>query len=136
MKPSTGYYSYTSLFFSFLAFTAGIVLVLALLKYGLHASYLHEALWYIVAFVFILTALSLLLSQRGGQAPEALVKYALGGTVIRLTLSIIAIYVALRLGVDDRLTFVLNFMTVYFVFLAFEIYGLLTTLRPNSEKPT
>lgn len=110
--------------------------MLALLKYVLHASYLHEALWYIVAFVFILTALSLLLSHRGGQSPEALVKYALGGTVIRLTLSIIAIYVALRLGVDDRLTFVLNFMAVYFVFLAFEIYGLLSTLRPNSEKPT
>ncbi len=133
MKPLT---YHTSLFFSFLAFTAGIVFTLTLLKYGLHSSYLHEALWYIVAFVFFLTALSLLLSQYGGRAPEALVKYALGGTVIQLTLSIIAIYVALRLGVDDRLTFVLNFMAVYFVFLAFEIYGLLTTLRPNSEKPT
>ena len=29
--------------------------------------------------------------------------------------------------------FVLNFMTLYFIFLTFEIYGLMTTLRANFE---
>ncbi len=108
-----------------------------MLKYGFRAAFIHDAIWYIVAFVFILTALSLWLGQRGGrQSPESLVKYALIGTLLRLVLSVVAIYIALRLNIADRLSFVLNFMAVYFVFLAFEIYGLLTTLRPNSEKPT
>lgn len=114
-------------------FTLAVVLVMALLMYGLHASYLHEMLWWIVGFVFLLTALSLLLSQRRGQTPEVLVKYALVGTVIRLTLSIVAIYGALRLGIDHRLAFVLNFMVVYSLFLAFEIYYLLTNLRTVSH---
>ncbi len=108
-----------------------------MLKYGFRVAFVHDTIWYIVAFVFTLTALSLWLGQRGGrQSSESLVKYALGGTVLRLVLSVVAIYVALRFGVVNRFSFVLNFMAVYFVFLAFEIYGLLTTLRPNSENPT
>ena len=114
-----------------------IALLLASLKYGFRVGFIHETIWYIVAFVFTLTALSLWLGQRGGrQSRESLVQYALGGTVLRLVLSVIAIYITLRLGIADRLSFVLNLMGVYFVFLAFEVYGLLTTLRPNSEKPT
>ncbi len=113
------------------------MLLLALLKHGFRVAFVHDTIWYIVAFVFALTALSLWLGHRGGrQSSESLVKYALIGTLLRLVLSVIAIYIALRLGIADRLWFVLNFMAVYFVFLAFEIYGLLTTLRPNSEKPT
>ena len=109
-----------------------VVLLLALLKYGLEASYLHEFLWYIVLFVFVLTAVSLVVGQRGAQkSPDAVVKYVMGGTVIRFTLSILAIYGALKLGIPDRMPFVINFMVVYFVFLAFELYSLLTTLRAN-----
>jgi hypothetical protein len=105
-----------------------------LLKHGLRVAFVHDAIWHIVAFVFVLTALSLWLGHRGdSQSSESLVKYALGGTVLRLVLSVIAIYVALRLGVADRLWFVLNFMGVYLVFLAFEIYILLATTKENSK---
>ena len=125
------------LIISLLLFTVAVVLILALLTYGFEVPYLHQALWYIVLFVFVLTALSLLVSQRGAQkSQEAVVKYVMGGTVIRFTLSILAIYIALKTGIPDRVTFVVNFMIMYFVFLAFELYSLLTTLRPNFEKPT
>ena len=122
---------------SFIVFATTIALLLAVLKYGWHPAFLHDTLWYIVLFVFTLTLLSLLAGLRGSRrSPESLVKYVLGGTVLRLVLSVIAIYLALRIGLSDRLTFVLNFMAVYFVFLAFEIYSLLTTLRANFENPT
>ncbi|MEM9832337.1 MAG: hypothetical protein AAF944_17020 [Bacteroidota bacterium] len=117
---------------SLLLFTTSIILPLAVFKYALHVSWLHNTLWYIVSFVFVLTAISLLLGLKGvRESQEAVVKYVMGATLIRLTLSIIAIYVALKIGVSERLTFVLNFMTVYLVFLAFELYSLLTTLRPH-----
>ncbi len=117
---------------SLLFFTASAVLLLAGLKYMLHISWLHDTLWYIILFVFVLTAISLLLGQWGmRKSQEAVVKYVMGATLIRFTLSIIAVYVVLKMGVPDRLSFALNFMGVYFVFLAFELYSLLTTLRPN-----
>ena len=123
--------------FSFLAFTVGVTLLLVLLKYGGGASFLHDSLWYILLFVFALTLLSLLAAIRGSrQSAESVVIYVLGGTVARLLLSVIAIYLTLRAGISERLEFVLNFMAVYFVFLAFEIYSLLTTLRANFENPT
>ena len=112
-------------------------LLLASLRYGFLVTFIHPTIWYIIAFVFALTALSLWLGLRGGrQSSDSLVKYVLGGTVLRLVLSVIAIYVALRLGVSDRLLFVLNFMAVYLLFPTFEIYTLLTTLRANFENPT
>ena len=122
---------------SFLSFAITSTLLLASIKYGWGGAYLHDTLWYIIAFVFGLTFLSLVLGLRAARkSPETIVHYALGGTVVRLVLSVIVIYVALRIGVADRLWFVLNFMAVYFVFLAFEIYSLLTTLRANFETPT
>lgn len=107
------------------------------LKYGFGVTFIHDTVWYMLLFLAPLMLLSLALGWRGGQrSREALVHYVLGGTVIRLVLSVIGIYVALQLGVADRLTFVLNFMTLYFIFLTFEIYGLMTTLRANFENPT
>ena len=117
---------------SLLLFTAVVVILLAVLQYALSVSFIHESVWYIVLFVFVLTSLSLIVSQRGAQkSQEAVVKNVMGGTVIRFTLSILAIYIALKLGIPNRMSFVVNFMAVYFVFLAFELYSLLTTLRAN-----
>lgn len=122
------------LFSSLLSFTTVVALLLASLKYGFRVAFIHDTIWYILAFIFGLTALSLWLGWRGGgQSSESLVKYALGGTVLRLVLSVIAIYIALRLGVADRLSFVLNFMAVYLVFLIFEIYTLLAATKENTK---
>ncbi|MGB3852623.1 MAG: hypothetical protein WA958_21845 [Tunicatimonas sp.] len=119
---------------SLLSFTVVIALLLASLKYGFRVGFIHETIWYIVAFVFTLTALSLWLGQRGGrQSPESLVQHALGGTVLRLFLSVVAIYVALRLGIADRLSFVLNCMGVYLAFLAFEVYALLVATKKDAK---
>ena len=112
-------------------------MLLASLRYGFLVTFIHPTIWYIVAFIFILTALSLWLGLRGGRrSADSLITYVLGGTVLRLILSVVAIYLALRFGVADRLRFVLNFMAVYLVFLTFEIYSLSTTLRANFENPT
>ena len=109
------------------------MLLLALLKYGFRVAFIHDAIWYIVAFVFALTALSLWLGHRGGsQSSESLVKYALGGTVLRLVLSVIAIYIALRVGLTGRLWFILNFMGVYLMFLALEVYILLAATKQGT----
>ena len=110
------------------------MLLLALLKYGFRVAFVHDTIWHIVTFVFALTALSLWLGQRGSrQSPESLVKYALVGTLLRLVLSVVAVYIALRLNIADRLSFVLNFMAMYFAYLVFEVYALLATTKEDTE---
>lgn len=107
------------------------------LKYGFGVTFIHDTVWYMLLFLASLMLLSLALGWRGGQrSREALVYYVLGGTVIRLVLSVIGVYVALQLGVADRLMFVLNFMTLYLVFLFFEVYYLLTKSPTNVERHT
>ena len=104
---------------------------------ALQVSFLHWTIWYIVGFIFIQSLISLAIGYRGlRKSQQAFVTHALGSTVVRLVLSVIALYIALKMGVDDRVRFVLNFMAVYFVFLIFELYSLLTTLRANFENPT
>ncbi len=121
------------LFQQLLLLTVVIILLVISLKYGLRASFVHDTVWYILAFIVTLTAFSLWLGLLGGsKSPELVVPFVLGGTVLRLILSAIGIYVALRLGVPDRLAFVLNFMAVYFVYLTFEIYGLLSHWRDQA----
>jgi hypothetical protein len=58
----------------------------------------------------------------------------MAGTVFRFLLSIIAIFFALYLGVNQTVIFVVNFMIAYLLFVVFEIYTLITNLRPDSEK--
>ena len=128
--------SFKSLLIPLVLFTLVITAVVAILI-TLGATFLHETIWYIIGFIFIQSVISLAIGYRGlRKSQQAFVTHALGSTVVRLVLSVVALYIALKMGVDDRLRFVLNFMAVYFVFLVFELYSLLTTLRANFENPT
>lgn len=115
-------------------FTAIVAVVIFLLKYIIRVTYIHDTIWYILLFVLFQTFFSVWVSHIGVQkSHQAFVKYALVATVVRLTLSIVFVFVALQLGVAHRLSFVVNFLIMYFAFLVFEIISLLTTLRANFE---
>lgn len=116
-------------------FTAVVAIVISLLKYVIQVPYIHDMVWYILLFILFQTLISVWITYLGARkSQQALVKYALAATVIRLTLSILVIFIALQIGVDHRLSFALNFLIVYFTFLAFELISLLATLRANFEK--
>lgn len=118
-----------------LLFTAVVAFIIFLLKYVFLVPYVHDMIWYIFLFILFQTLISVWTNHLGTRkSQQALVKYALAATVIRLTLSILVIFIALQIGVDHRLSFVLNFLILYFTFLTFELISLLTTLRANFEK--
>lgn len=105
-----------------------------MLRYVLHVPFVHPLIGYIWLLVFGQMLISFWLIYTGARnSPHAVVRYALLATVVRLVLSIAVIFVALQQGVDQRVSFVLNFLTVYFAFLVFELISLLTTLRANLE---
>lgn len=53
--------------------------------------------------------------------------------VFRLLVAMMMLLIVWMLEVDQLETFAINLVVLYLVFLAFELYSLLTNLRPNSE---
>jgi hypothetical protein len=58
--------------------------------------------------------------------------YVIASFVFRLITAVSLIFLMWFLGVEDINTLAINLLILYLAFLAFELYGLLTTLRPNS----
>ncbi len=116
-------------------FTAAVAAIIFLLKHIFQLSFLHAFIWYILLFIFLQTLISAWMIQKGARkSQQSMVKNALAATAVRLTLSILIIFIALQAGVANRVSFVLSFLIMYFTFLIFELISLLTTLRANFEK--
>lgn len=122
------------------------ILVLVLFTLGLMAAayalrtlsgllFVHPNIYYIIVFFFFLSLLLTVLTNFAlQQEPQKFVVSYLTSMIIRLLLSFTAILIILFQDLTDKLNFIINFAVVYLSFLVFEIYTLLTTLRPNSEK--
>ncbi len=115
-------------------FTTLVAISIFLLKYILQVSFIHDTIWYILLYVLFQTLFSFWIIGLGIQkSQESFIKYTMTATIIRLTLSLLIIFVALQLGINHRLSFVLNFLITYFIFLIFELISLLANLRANSK---
>ncbi len=113
-----------------LLFTAILSTLIAGLKYSIDPKFIHNNIWWIILFYA-------LLSVGSGSISEKLLKkkkynsvtVLIGGVVFRLMASLAFVFVMLFFGVENILWFVVNFFTVYLLYLLFDIYGLITNLR-------
>ena len=95
----------------------------------------HPLFWSITLFYFFLTIASKLISQFSKSlGDENFVLFFMIGTGIRLLGSLVFIAIFLYSGVPDRMQFVLNFFLQYLCYTVFDIYWLITNLRPQSKR--
>jgi len=115
-----------------------VALTLTLLTFLLQfvkPAFVHEWAYFTILFFFFLTLgthYASLAAVRSGPDQFALVFFA--SVTVRLLLSVAIVLTALLMNLSHKITFVVNFAVTYLVFLIFEIYALLTTLRSNFEK--
>jgi O-antigen/teichoic acid export membrane protein len=117
-----------------LCFTLLIAGIFFLLQETWKPDWVHQKLWLILSFFALLTWLTgifsmYLLSLSKENSPNII----LGTTVIRFLASAGFIAILLVLGVENIILFVVNFFVIYFLYLLFDIYGVMANLRPNSK---
>jgi hypothetical protein len=117
----------------FLVLTFFLVVSLGLIQYF---NVLKQPItwWYWFSIVFFggITFITFKMSERslkkrGGQQ----INTALGGTFLRFFLSIVFISIYLYINTLDRFQFVTYFFLVFLFYLMFELYCLVTKLRPE-----
>jgi hypothetical protein len=117
------------LFFSLLI--AGIIY---LLQEFIKPEWVHETMWIILSFFVILTWLTGMFTHYLLElSKENSVSIILGGIGIRFLASVGFVAILLFMGVENLILFVVNFFIIYFFYLLFDIYTLISNLRPNSD---
>lgn len=117
------------LFFSLLI--AGIIY---LLQEFIKPEWVHETMWIILSFFVILTWLTGMFTHYLLElSKENSVSIILGGIGIRFLASVGFVAILLFIGVENLILFVVNFFIIYFFYLLFDIYTLISNLRPNSD---
>jgi hypothetical protein len=115
-------------------FTLVLLLLALLSREVLLLHFIHPTAEFIILFLFLQALLTLFLTKLGLRDKSRFSLYYMAATVFRFLLSIIVIFFALYLGVNQAVIFIVNFMIAYLLFVVFEIYTLITNLRPDSEK--
>jgi hypothetical protein len=116
-------------FFSLLI--AGIIYLLQEL---IRPDWVHETMWIILSFFVLLTWLTGMFSHYLLEvSKENSVNILLGAMAIRFLASIGFVAILLFIGTENLILFVVNFFVIYFFYLLFDIYTLISNLRPNSN---
>lgn len=111
-----------------------IVALVFIIKLSGMDNILHNQVWNMIIFFFLLAFSTGYLSQlilKNGK--DNFVAAVLSGTIFRFFISLGYILVFLFLGVDNIILFVVNFFVIYLLYLLFDIYGLIANLRPHSK---
>ncbi|WP_373521419.1 hypothetical protein [Aquiflexum sp.] len=117
------------LFFSLII--AGIIF---LLQEYIKVDWVHETMWMILSFFVLLTWLTGMFSHYLLElSKENSVNILLGAMAIRFLASIGFVAILLFIGTENLILFVVNFFAIYFFYLLFDIYTLISNLRPNSN---
>jgi hypothetical protein len=128
MKP---YLSFTVQLIILTLAIAGIVL---LLQNVTDPHWIHGEIFLVIGFYFVLTWLTGLLALYLLKiSKENSVMVLLGMGVLRVAASLAFVFLILWLGAENILWFVVNFFTIYLLYLLFDIYTFITNLRPHSE---
>ena len=111
-----------------------VTIALELLSLSEMGKYIYSPIWQIHLATIIITILSHAVTSLGLSSKTELHVYAMGGTAVRLFLSLIFIFIAVFVLKTEIVVFVLNFFILYLVYTSFEIYILLRNLRPDLKK--
>lgn len=105
-----------------------------LLQEYIKPTWVHETVWTTISFFLILTWLTSAFSHYLiGINQGNSVNIMLGALGIRFLGSLGYIGIMLFLGVENIILFVANFFAIYLFYLLFDMYGLITNLRPISR---
>ncbi len=95
---------------------------------------IHEKIWNLFSVFFLLSFFTSFITNNAlGKNKSNLLIYYLLATIVRIFVSLIVLLLYISLGVSDRNIFVGNFFLIYFFYMVFEIYFLLTNLQANSK---
>ena len=120
-------------FFKKLLFiTVAVLLIAGITPYISKAPIIHSYIFWIILYFVLLTAGTYLFVVRGLRRDLfALQNRYMASLAIRLLLSAACIILYIVLVKTAKISFVLNFFAVYFVYTVFEIRSLLTNLRAH-----
>jgi hypothetical protein len=119
-----------SVILSFLLFIVVIAIPPGLLQYTGNTSLLTASFWVMFCFMSVFTFLVLMLMVIVKQKNQEYFTQAfLGGTTLKMLAFLIFIFVFERKNVTDKHVFLLDFIYIYLLNTAFEIYVLLRNLR-------
>lgn len=101
----------------------------------LELPFIHQYIWYIIGFFFIQSLLTTFIAGKGIKKNSVnFPPFYFMSMILRLVLTIILAFVFIAIQTPDLNVFVGNFLILYLLFLIFEIYSLLTNLRPDLDK--
>lgn len=116
-------------------FSGIIILLIGLLVFFSEYQLVHPYVWGMLVFFVFITAITFYVTWWGAREDEDNFQlYYFASMGFRLILSLGVIFVYIYLVRERQIQFVLNFFVLYFLYTAFEIYSLLTNLRPHSKK--
>jgi cobalamin biosynthesis protein CobD/CbiB len=122
-------------------FYYGIVLILALFYLAQWAlvrlgkpDYVSPFYWWIQGYSIVITCVSHWLTSKGLSKRNDFHLYFMGSMTIRMLAALFFLLVFVLYLTENQEVFVINFIVAYFAYTGFEIYYLLTNLRPDSEK--
>jgi len=125
---------FTSIYAKLVLMTVSIAVLVLIFKFIGLDNILHNQVWNMLIFFFLLAFSTAYLSQiilKNGK--DNFVAAVLSGTIFRFFISLGYILVFLFVGVDNIILFVGNFFVIYLLYLLFDIYGLIANLRPHSK---
>jgi hypothetical protein len=123
------------------SFYYGIVLILAfsylaqvaLVQMG-KPNYISPFFWWIQGYSVLITLISHWLTSKGLSKRNDFHLYFMGSMTIRMLAALFFLLAFVLYLTENQEVFVINFIVAYFAYTGFEIYYLLTNLRPDSEK--
>lgn len=116
-------------------FTAVIALLLYLI-YQFKPEIIYPKIQFVIAFyyaTFLLSYYLIHLSFRDTNGKQAVI-LNLVAVVIRLITCIVAAYFFMKNDPENTRLFASNFLVIYLFYLGFEIYSILSNLRPNLKQ--
>jgi hypothetical protein len=97
-------------------------------------EYISRFFWEIQLFVGLVSILAHLVTSKGLKNKADFHIYYMGSMTIRMFAAMGFLLAFVLYMTDNQEVFIINFLITYFAYTGFEIYYLLTNLRPDSEK--
>src|SRR6185312_12765480 len=94
-------------------------------------KWIHPYVWIIQFYFLVITLLTHFISSKGLKKITEFHIFYMASMGIRFLVSLFFIFVSLWFSEGGHIVFVVDFFILYFLYTSFEIYFLLTNLRPD-----
>ncbi len=123
---------------SFYVGIAALLLLAFFLQWGLEmkgrGDLVSAYFWLIQGFVSIISLIAHFITSKGLKNRSDFHMYYMGSMTIRMLAALFFLLATVLYLTENQIVFAINFLITYFAYTGFEIYYLLTNLRPDSEK--